>query len=343
MPGITDLTQDTYNENSLEVIDGLTPTSKDVDVRESDRSIEVDDRRVEHSREVERSEERVESSKELKPMKFWDDRTKDYFRTLDSRGKKIWLNSFKIIEKAAAKEIRSIEDKLAPFNDLIEEVSPHINRISRANLSAAEYVKNLIARDLRAMEDPRQFILETMALLKVTPADLVTATKDYKQKLDLYRQTHPIREELNSLKRALSGGAVPTYAENPQETEVENDPEVQKIINFFSQVDRTGKPLYPRWIDLKDTMASISNSTGEENLDKLYRKAYIAVYGAEGAPISKDFGNDGYDEEGFRINNNGAKYERTTPSERKMDEARFNEMLRQQLDREFFQKNTNEY
>jgi hypothetical protein len=341
MPGITDLTQDTYNENSLEVIDSLTPTSKDVEVSDSDRGVSVDDSRVEHSREVERSEERSESRKDLRPMKFWDERTKDYFSTLDDRGKKIWLNSFKIIEKAAAKEVRSIEDKLVPFNALIDEVTPHIDRISRANLSAAEYVRNLIARDLRAMEDPRQFILETMALLNVTPADLVTATKDYKQKLELYRQTHPIKEELNNIKRALGGA--PAYAEVPQQQETENDPEVQQIIKFFSQVDREGKPLYPRWIDLKDTMASISNSTGEENLDKLYRKAYIAVYGTQGAPISKDFGQDGYDEEGFRINNNGATQERTVPSRRKVDEGRFNEMLRQQLDREFFQRDNNEY
>jgi hypothetical protein len=341
MPGITDLTQDTYNENSLEVIDSLTPTSKDVEVRDSyDRDVSVDDSRVEHSRDVESSRE---SSKELKPMKFWDDRTKDYFSTLDDRGKKIWLKSFKIIEKAAAKEVRSIEDKLAPFNALIDELTPHIDRISRANLSAAEYVRNLIARDLRAMEDPKQFILETMALLNVTPADLVGATKDYKHKLELYRQTHPIKEELNSLKRALGGGSAPAYADLPPQEQQDNDPEVQKIIRFFSQVDRSGRPLYPRWIDLKDTMASISNSTGEENLDKLYRKAYIAVYGSQGAPVSKDFGDDGYDEEGFRINNNGARYERTSPSKMKMDEARFNEALRQQLDREFFQKNSNEY
>jgi hypothetical protein len=349
MPGMnTDLEQTTYNSDSLEVTDALTPT-RDVEVRqEVDRALEVDDSRVEHSSEVERSESREESRRELKPMKFWDDRTKDYFSTLDTRGKKIWLNSFKIIEKAAAKEIRSIEDKLAPFNDLINEVTPHIDRISMANLSAAEYVRNLIARDLRAMEDPRQFILETMALLRVTPADLVTATKDYKQKLELYRQTHPIKEELSNLKRALAGGGAPAYAETPQEEPTENDPEVQKIISFFSQVDRAGRPMYPNWIDLKDTMASLSNSTGEENLDKLYRKAYTAVYGGGSsapaqAPASKDFGNDGYDEEGFRINNNGARYERTAPSENKVNEGRFNEMLRQQLDRAFFPRERNEY
>jgi hypothetical protein len=353
MADIRDITATTYNENSLEVIDSLTDEGRGVEVERKD-SRDLDDsdirsevgRTLDEDTDIERSERQDDK---LKPLKFWDDRTKDYFSGLSNRGKKVWLNSFKIIEKAAAKEVRSMEEKLAPFNALIEEVAPHMDRVSKAGLSAAQYVKNLISRDLRAMEDPKQFILETMALLQVTPNDLVTATKDYKSKLELYRQTHPIKEELDSLKRSMGGGA---QQEHPQGSsqDYSDDPEVKKIVNFFSQVDRDGKPRYPKWLELKDTMATISQTTGEENLDTLYRKAYSAIYD-NGETVSKpkkssEFGNDGYDEDGFRISTDGAEYiedGRRNSSNRNSEDEEFEQSLMRQLDREYFKADRTEY
>lgn len=227
-----------------------------------------------------------DTSSDLAPYKFWDKRSKDVFRSAPAHIKKAWVATQKRADARAYKVIEEIKQNIKAFDDLAAVLLPYVDAIEATGLSIPEYLKYTIEADKELTNNPLDFICSIMDKYDIYNSDLDKNFQSFYSRQQLKKETAPIREELEELKVGLQAGT------EQQEQQKYDD----MVYQFFMQTDQRGQLIYPYAEDLRPIMISIIESTGETDLDKVYKMAFAAA--TEGGRQSS-----GGQESGFALTN----------------------------------------
>jgi hypothetical protein len=232
-----------------------------------DRSSETDD--LELTKEV-GLKESEDSKSEIVPLKHWNTKIQKQFDECTESQKEAWIDSFKIIEKAHAKQLNMLKDqieKVEPCVDLIESLSADLEKLGK---TPVEYISALIEYDKLIGQNPTYEAARLISVFGINYDDLYKALgqadKDITTEATLGKYLDPLKKELARVKSAV--GYKEGQSEKEAKAEAVSDDLTTKITAFYEQTDSEGKPRYP---DAFDHISEIIElvQTGE-NLQDAY-------------------------------------------------------------------------
>jgi hypothetical protein len=194
----------------------------------------------------------AQESNKLSPLSFWDSKTKRVFNSLPQAAQKEWLKSFRIVEKSYAKHAQALEDSYAQLDSVAGAIAPHYDGILKAGYEPGDYIAQLIQADMTASAKPIDYVLKIMAARGVTFPMLQARVGPLLEEVKEDLKNAPLYDQLNRLEAKVDAAVAPQeeYYDEPyitpeEQSQMDADYVAQQLSSFYSQVDSSGRPLYP--------------------------------------------------------------------------------------------------
>jgi hypothetical protein len=187
---------------------------------------------------------------DIVPMKFWSKKIQKMFEECSQEQKRAWLDSFEIIEKGYAKQVRQLQATLDLAEPILKLLIPKIEGLKKIKMTPTEYVKLLLDFDVSLAKDPAYEVAKLIARFNLKYDDLAplvpTAVDDVVTADRVKQQMQPLKDEINALRSQLNPSSEAMYDEETQD-EIERQAEtlVDQITMFYEQRDNKGNLLYP--------------------------------------------------------------------------------------------------
>jgi hypothetical protein len=251
------------------------------------------------------SQDRYQDVGELAPYKFWDNKSKQIFRSAPEEIQRAWIATQKKSDARAYKTTEQIKELYEPFNALAEVLAPYVNDILATGMTIPEYLHRTIEADKKLTANPLEFICGLMDAKDIYTQDIDDAFQGFYKRRALEAQLNPIKQEVSKLKSELE------HKEAATEQKKYDD----MVTQFYSQKDSRGNLLYPHAPELSNVIVSLIESTGETDLDKLYNMAYSAA-------VAKQQGDERSSESGFALSDQESYVEPQSPARNEKEEDR---------------------
>jgi uncharacterized protein YoxC len=201
---------------------------------------------------------------------YWNSKAIDTFNRCSSAQQKVWVDTLKIAEKYYHKKASDIQKLYEPVNDLLVKLAPYAQAIQQTGLSIEDYIDGLIKFDKLLTANPVEGILRLMAAYKITYEMLENNAVVVADKINAEVQTAPLMAKINELQQSIESSKERVQ---PQTYSNDVDDMVDYIVDFYNQVDSSGRPLYPNAADMYEEIGEILQSGETDDLDKVYRLA----------------------------------------------------------------------
>jgi hypothetical protein len=203
---------------------------------------------------------------------YWNSKVRDTFNKCSAAQQKVWVDTLKIAEKYYLKKSEDLQRFYEPVNDLLVKIAPYAQDIQQTGLSIEDYIDGLIKSDKLITANPVEGILRLMAAYKITYEMLEDNAVPVADKINAEVQTAPLMAKINELQQSIESSKEQvsqpqTYSNN------DIDDTVDYIVDFYNQVDSSGRPLYPNAADMYEEIGEILQSGETNDLDKAYRLA----------------------------------------------------------------------
>lgn len=249
----------------------------------------------------------VEDSREyqqisdLRPYKFWDNKSKGIFNSQPDSVKRAWIATQKRADARAYQTTEELKKLYEPFNALAEVLAPYVDAILSTGMTIPEYIQRTIEADKQLTADPVEFICALMDAKDIYQTDIEQAFEGFYKRRAMKAELSPIKQEVQKLKTDLE------YKEATKEQQKYDD----MVYKFYSQKDSRGNLIYPYAADLSELIISLIDSTGETDLHKLYNMAYSAALAKQQVEDSDKAAAS--PEQNFALNDDQADYVEPQP------------------------------
>jgi hypothetical protein len=204
---------------------------------------------------------------DLVPFKFWDKKSKEVFRRAPIAVKKAWTKMQRRADARAYQVVEEIKKTYAVFDDLSEVLLPYVDSIESTGMTIPEYIDLTIKADAELTANPVEFICALMDRFDIYPSHIDANFQGFYVRKAQREQMAPIKKEINQMKMAQA----------KKELAAEQQRYDDMVYDFFSQQDSRGELVYPYAQELAPLMQTIVESTGQTDLDTVYRMAYSAA------------------------------------------------------------------
>jgi hypothetical protein len=218
-------------------------------------------------------------SQNLQALKFWNKNIQKAFNAQPAKIKKLWLESFAIVEKGCERRIKDVQERFAPSQelaDIVSTIEPILPELEKAGKTPAEYFKEWIETDKKLAKDPYLEVAKLCVIYNLSLAS-VQSTLPYAQD-QLAREQEEggkirdLERKLSSLEHTIQEIQPPSSAEKDTEEAIKLADDFE---TFYSQVDKKGQPLYPDAHNHLDAIfAFIEQGYG---LDEAYKEAMLST------------------------------------------------------------------
>jgi hypothetical protein len=216
----------------------------------------------------------AESRREKKryvPLNHWNQNSKQVFEGLSQEKQRAWLESITSSEKYYNRLASDLRQQYSVLDDIAQVLAPHVKDIETSGYSLPKYLEGLINIDKLATANPVEFVLRIMAEKNMQLDELVSAAPSLAKKIENEEQISPIINKINQLEAKITQPQVQQQEGNgfTQEQLRELD---QFVVNYYSQKDSSGRPLYPNAEKyLAQIMYELNYNDNVETLDDAYK------------------------------------------------------------------------
>jgi hypothetical protein len=204
---------------------------------------------------------------DLVPFKFWDKKSKAVFRQAPIAVKKAWTKMQRRADARAYQVVEELKKTYAVFDELSEVLLPYVESIEATGMTIPEYIDLTIKADAELTKNPIEFICALMDRFDIYPSQIDANFQGFYVRKAQREQMAPIHKEISQLK----------VAQAKKELAAEQQRYDDMVYEFFSQEDSRGELVYPYAQELAPLMQTIVESTGQTDLDTVYRMAYSAA------------------------------------------------------------------
>jgi hypothetical protein len=269
------MADDIQESTPTEKSEQAEPDKKDIDsildktiTDSSDKPSDVDDKSPKETQDKttddgDKTKPEVEpksTDDSLLPREDFPEEDKEYFNSLDEKGKKLMLKHWGNLEGITHKtkqELDREKENLGNLRQVAEafnkQYEPHLQNLKAQGIDPLQYNAQMLEIARIANENPVEFIKWHA---KNKNVDL-TKLSQSPEELD------PTTEKIQNLERQISG--LNQHIQQRETDTVKNEIEL-----FKTAKDANGNLKYPYFETFKTQMAIKSQQTGEENLEKLY-------------------------------------------------------------------------
>ena len=252
-------TEDESSENLDEAEGQNEASDSQSEEIENQESTEDESENEEQEEESESEEDESKSENSLLPPKNFSHDEKNYFNSLDEKGKKIMLKKWGNLESGYNEKYKNIAKERKQYQELDEIYEPVRRNLDLNGVTPVQYTRQLIAADRFISENPIDGIKWLINQYNVDPAMLNQGQSEQEYQDPSNIELTKLKESVNRLESEISNRKVQV---------------AQKSINEFKNSrDSEGNLKYPHFDKLEKEMSNIYLSTGVSDLEKLYYKA----------------------------------------------------------------------
>lgn len=259
-------------EKTTEAVEEATEEAAEEVVEETENA--TDDTEEGSQEEVE--EEPEASEDDIDPIERWDEEFKAAFETLDKKGKKLVMDSYKNFQRDYTKKSMEIADTKREYESITQAMEPVSGMLEQAGLTHSDGIRALVNAQQQLMTNPAYAIDSLVQQYGGQQAKEIVAGLASKYGIQADPDDgHADYEdpEIKALKQKLQS-MEQMFQQTQISSQQQQQAEVQNQIKLFQEAtDDQGNPLHPHFESVKVKMGKLISAGEATDLDDAYKKA----------------------------------------------------------------------
>jgi hypothetical protein len=242
------------------------------DEEDDSPELEADEQEGDDEQTEGEDDEESDGPEPIEPPSNWPAQERQFFANLPPQLQHAYMDRARAMTADYTRKTQAMAQERQRYQQFDQVIAPHVRGWALNGMAPAQAVSQLIELSNFASQSPQEFIKYFANLRGVDLAQMVQGSQDEyidPQVAALRQPLAQVQSQLNQLSQ--------------QQLQWQREQEAQQVSQargtissaldtFASQTGRDGKPLYPHFDEVAETMAAYVNG-GVRNLDQAYRMA----------------------------------------------------------------------